>query len=175
MALLTAAAMAGPGLAWGQEEPGPGALAPAPKMAFEPEELALGSTYSGDTAKGAFKILNRGDAPLIIKDVKKTCGCTVVKLAPEQKHIAPGAATTVQVSLKPRGSQHESIFKKPLLITSNDPERGKTKYYVSTRLLLPIEASPHRIHHDGAIAGEAHTEKIVLASTRGDTARADRS
>ena len=57
---------------------GQGMEEPVPRLEFEPTELHLGRTYLGEAGHGSFKIWNRGEAPLVISDIQKSCGCAVV-------------------------------------------------------------------------------------------------
>jgi len=43
-----------------------------------------------------FEFTNTGEAPLVIKDVKTSCGCTVT--AYPEEPIAPGASETIEVT-----------------------------------------------------------------------------
>jgi hypothetical protein len=141
---------------------------PAPKIEVEPAELNMGITYAGDVATGSFKIWNRGDAPLIISDIKRSCGCTVVALKKEQKTIPPGKFTSVEVKLKPKGVRHNVLFKRSVTVLSNDPENGRLRYPVSTTLYQPIDTQPGKLSFLDVEPGQTITQKITLTSTTGD-------
>ncbi|UCG32962.1 MAG: DUF1573 domain-containing protein [Phycisphaerales bacterium] len=143
---------------------GQGIEGPAPRVEFEPAELRLGQTYLGEVGQGSFQIWNRGDAPLIISDIQKSCGCAVVRLSKDQKTIAPGKFTEVQVSLKPSGTKQESVFKKPLVVLCNDPQQPRANYWVSTTLILPVAAEPSAVLVEDVKPTVPRTEKIVLTS-----------
>ena len=140
-------------------------LSPSPRIELEPAELDLGQTYLGKTAHGSFKIWNRGEAPLIISDIKRTCGCMVVALSKKQKAILPGECTTVEVGLKPAGNEHNAIFKKSVQVLSNDPRAPKVSYPVFTTLLLPIGVQPPRLAVENIEPGQTVTRKITLTCT----------
>jgi hypothetical protein len=140
-----------------------------PRLEFEPAELNLGRTHLGEVGRGSFKIWNRGDAPLIISDIQKSCGCAVVRLSKEQKTIAPGKSTEVQVSLKPSGTKQESVFKKPLVVLCNDPDQQRVRYWVATTLILPVAAEPSAVLVEDVVPTESRSEKVVLTS-HGDEA-----
>ena len=66
------------------------------KMELKSDTVDYG-TISKDNDNGlrAFEFTNTGDAPLIIKNVKSTCGCTVPSWPKEP--IAPGKSGKIEV------------------------------------------------------------------------------
>ena len=53
--------------------------ASAQEFKFETETINYGKIVLGSEGTRTFEFTNVGDAPLIIKDIKSTCGCTVPK------------------------------------------------------------------------------------------------
>lgn len=65
------------------------------KISFKEDTVDYGNIAKGSDGVRVFEFTNTGDAPLIISDVKSSCGCTVPK-KPEGP-IAPGASSSIQV------------------------------------------------------------------------------
>jgi hypothetical protein len=65
------------------------------KISFKNDTVDYGTIAKGDDGLRVFEFTNTGDAPLIISDVKSSCGCTVPK-KPDGP-IAPGASSTIEV------------------------------------------------------------------------------
>lgn len=65
------------------------------KIKFKMETIDYGQIAKGSDGVRVFEFTNTGNAPLVIEDVKSTCGCTVPK-KPEGA-IAPGASSSIQV------------------------------------------------------------------------------
>ncbi len=65
------------------------------KISFKEDTVDYGTIAKGSDGVREFEFTNTGDAPLIISDVKSSCGCTVPK-KPDGP-IAPGATGTIQV------------------------------------------------------------------------------
>lgn len=65
------------------------------KISFKSETIDYGKIAKGSDGIRVFEFTNTGDAPLIITDVKSTCGCTVPK-KPDGP-VAPGETSTIQV------------------------------------------------------------------------------
>jgi len=49
------------------------------KMSFENDTIDYGSIEKGSDGVRVFEFTNTGDAPLVITDVKSSCGCTIPK------------------------------------------------------------------------------------------------
>lgn len=79
--------------------PPPANFAP-PLMEVVDPDFSWGATLQGEVVKHTFKILNKGGAPLIVTQVKPSCGCTTAA-KPEQP-IPPGESgeVTLQVDTK---------------------------------------------------------------------------
>lgn len=65
------------------------------KISFKEDTVDYGTIEKNSDGLRIFEFTNTGDAPLIISDVKSSCGCTVPK-KPEGP-IAPGASSTIEV------------------------------------------------------------------------------
>ena len=72
----------------------PQALAQA-EITFKAEVIDYGEIEKGSDGVRIFEFTNTGDAPLIISDVKSSCGCTVPK-KPDGP-IGPGETSEIQV------------------------------------------------------------------------------
>ena len=67
-----------------------------PKIEFKQETIDYGTvTKQDDNGQRTFEFTNTGDAPLIIKDVKSTCGCTVPSFPKDP--ILPGKSSKIDV------------------------------------------------------------------------------
>jgi hypothetical protein len=81
-----------------------------PLLTVEEPSFDFGTVLQGDKVEHAFRLTNRGDAPLEIHKVKTTCGCTVARDYPRE--IAPGASGEMTVtfdSSRRRGRQEKRI------------------------------------------------------------------
>jgi hypothetical protein len=65
------------------------------KIEFKQSEINYGKIAKGSDGVRVFEFTNTGDKPLVIEDVKSSCGCTV----PEKPTgpIAPGESSTIKV------------------------------------------------------------------------------
>ncbi len=84
------------------------------KIEFQSDTIDYG-TVSKDSDNGirVFEFTNTGDAPLIIKDVKSTCGCTVPSKPKEP--IMPGKTGKIEVKY----NMNPGPIRKTITVQSN--------------------------------------------------------
>lgn len=84
----------------------------------ERDSVDLGIVKYGEKKHATFKITNRGDAPLIIRDVRTSCGCTNATW--DKRPVKPGKTTEVSVVFEPNSL---GKFIKSIDILCNIPEQ----------------------------------------------------
>jgi hypothetical protein len=91
-------------------------LSAQPKMNFKSVEHDFGSIKEDKgLATTVFEFSNTGDQPLIINNVKATCGCTTPEWT--QDPVAPGKSGTIKVSYNPQN--RPGAFGKNVNVFSN--------------------------------------------------------
>jgi len=85
-----------------------------PEISFEKTVIDYGTVNKGDNGVRKFVFKNTGNAPLIISNVKSTCGCTIPK-KPE-KPILPGESEKIQVKYD---TKRVGFIRKSITVTSN--------------------------------------------------------
>lgn len=65
------------------------------KITFEETTIDYGEVDRGSDGVRTFRFTNTGDAPLVIEDIKSTCGCTIPKKPTGP--IMPGASDIIEV------------------------------------------------------------------------------
>ena len=111
----------------------------AQEFQFEKETIDYGKITKGTNGERTFVFTNVGDAPLIIKNIKSSCGCTVPK-KPEQP-IMPGEKGEIKVSYD---TKRLGGFSKSITIFSNakNPRKAlKIKGLVTKGISLEREKS----------------------------------
>jgi len=99
-------------------------LASAKKTAsidFETEILDYGTIEKGTDGLRVFSFTNTGNAPLIISDVKTSCGCTVPTYSKEA--ILPGEEGEIKVKYD---TKKVGTFTKTITVSSNANLTRKT-------------------------------------------------
>jgi hypothetical protein len=85
------------------------------KIEFKTETIDYGKVERGSNGVRTFEFTNTGAIPLVISDVKSSCGCTIPK-KPE-KPIAPGETGVIEV--KYDTNRAVGPFRKAITVTSN--------------------------------------------------------
>ncbi len=88
-----------------------------PKMEFETKQQSFNDIKQDDVVGITYKFTNNGDAPLIINDVQKGCGCTQVNYP--KNAILPGEKGVVEVIFDSSGFSGKQY--KSITVYSNDP------------------------------------------------------
>ena len=86
-----------------------------PEITFESETIDYGEVAQNSDGSRVFKFTNTGDAPLVIKNAKSSCGCTVPK-KPEGP-IAPGESGEIVVLYDTKNRVGQ--FRKTITLTTN--------------------------------------------------------
>tara|TARA_B110000483_G_scaffold241608_1_gene325085 strand:+ start:300 stop:725 length:426 start_codon:yes stop_codon:yes gene_type:complete len=84
------------------------------KIEFESETIDYGTIEKGSDGVRVFKFKNTGDVPLIVSDVKSSCGCTVPKKPTEP--ILPGESGEIEVKYD---TNRVNPIRKTITVTSN--------------------------------------------------------
>lgn len=98
----------------------------APKAIFNKEVFNFGEIGQNESISKRIELTNKGNAPLIIRKIKSSCGCTVVK--PDKKILKPGESTDFKVTFNSgRKKGHQS---KVVTVILNDPQKPTVRLYV---------------------------------------------
>ncbi len=85
------------------------------KMTFDKTVFDFGKIKEGKTVEHTFKFINNGKTPLLINDVRSTCGCTIPSWPKEA--VDPGKKGKIKVVFKSEGKKDQQ--RKPVTITAN--------------------------------------------------------
>lgn len=88
---------------------------------FEKETHDFGSIPQNQPASFDFKFANNGDAPIIISEVKPSCGCSVAEFT--KTPIKPGESGTITVTYN---AAAKGPFTKQFTVKSNTKTPVKT-------------------------------------------------
>jgi len=91
------------------------------KMEFKAETIDYGEITKGSDGVRVFEFTNTGDQPLIITEVKSSCGCTVPKKP--KGPVAPGESSTIEVKYD---TKRVGPIRKTVTVYSNAEEPIKS-------------------------------------------------
>ena len=97
---------------------------PGPYISFSEMSFDFGEIIQGDRVEHVFEFTNTGDSPIIISNVKTTCGCTASSWPREP--IAIGESSKIKVNFNSSGKiGHQNKVITIMSNATNNPERIK--------------------------------------------------
>lgn len=96
------------------------ALASAQTIVVDKETLDYGKVKPGSDGHRYFAVKNIGDKPLILSNVKASCGCTTPEWSKDP--ILPGKTAQIKVGYN---TGINGFFKKQIEVYSNDPQNSR--------------------------------------------------
>lgn len=97
------------------EEAAPKTKKAYPVIAFNEINHDFGDISQGDVVKHVFSFTNKGEAPLVISDIKTSCGCTTPSYTKEP--IPSGGSGQIEVQFNSTG--RSGIQKKQIKVITN--------------------------------------------------------
>lgn len=101
------------------------ALASAQTISFDKTTFDYGNVKSGSDGHRFFTVKNTGDKPLIISEVKPSCGCTTPEWSKDP--ILPGKTAQIKVGYN---TGIKGAFNKLIEVYSNDPQNSRSVLYI---------------------------------------------
>ncbi|MGE5806511.1 MAG: DUF1573 domain-containing protein [Ignavibacteria bacterium] len=105
-----------------------------PKIYFNESEHDFGTIKEGKVVDYLFKFSNKGDAPLKIKNVETSCGCTAALVS--SKTIEPGNEGTLRIELNTK--DRSGKMSRSITISSNDPAEPNKVLLISAEIKKEI-------------------------------------
>ena len=108
-----------------------------PSVAFDKVAHDFGEIQNGTPVETVFTYTNSGQSPLVVTEIKSTCGCTV----PEgwsREPLAPGASSQFTVKFNGKGANKVS---KTITLTTNT-ESGREQVRISAFIVPDPNAAP---------------------------------
>lgn len=100
-------------------------LASAQTISFDKTTFDYGNVKSGSDGHRFFTVKNTGDKPLIISEVKPSCGCTTPEWSKDP--ILPGKSAKIKVGYN---TGLKGIFSKSIEVFSNDPANNRSVIFI---------------------------------------------
>lgn len=125
-------------LAAGQEEPAP--PTGVPRLEVSTQVWDFGEAWEGESLEFQVTLKNVGDAPLIIKDVERSCGCTVPTRP--KSPLAPGESD--QLGIRYDSKNRSGDVNHTITLVTNDPRRERTVIRIQGHVSYLFEMKPVR-------------------------------
>ncbi|MBN1612499.1 MAG: DUF1573 domain-containing protein [Polyangiaceae bacterium] len=142
----------------------------APKIEFAATTHDFGKVSEGENVKFAFKVTNKGKAPLTIDNVRTSCGCAAA--TPKDKTIAPGASSEIAVSFDTRGRPGKN--RKVITVSSNDPTAATSRLEITANVEPTLAFEARHVRLNPAYNEEQVKEvRLVGRLAKGTTLKVD--
>jgi hypothetical protein len=135
-----------------------------PKAVFEEKVFTFEEVLEGEIVTHKFTIRNTGDAPLVIEQVRTSCGCTTAK---KPDKIPPGG--TDHIVVKGNTNRYGGRgFHKTIQVVTNDPEQKVTELKFDGVVARFAEIEPKRIGMSGVVGEKIAAATIITPTPKYD-------
>jgi len=110
-----------------------------PIARFDKETHDFGKVRVGKTVTDEFTLTNQGDAPLAIKALRTSCGCT--KAVHGSREVAPHGKTGIACFLDTTGMRAGRVAK-TIFVESNDPQRPTIRLTLIADVVRDLTVEP---------------------------------
>ncbi|GAB2537944.1 hypothetical protein GCM10027189_20570 [Rufibacter soli] len=101
-----------------------------PSIQFEEQKFNFGDIKPGDVVTHTFKFTNNGTMPLVIANVKTTCGCTATDFP--KAPVMPGETASITARFNSAGKRGQQ--NKVITVESN-AQQGNTQVMIVTNIV----------------------------------------
>ncbi len=134
-----------------------------PVMEVPSKIIDAGTVSQGVMVDADFDLVNEGDAPLIVKAVRPTCGCTVAEF---DKEIAPGATGKIKTKLDTK--DFSGPISKSILVMTNDPQNPTVTLVIKANIRPYVEVLPRPLIRFNAVLNEPMNQTFIVVGADPD-------
>ncbi len=125
-------------------------------LLFEKTQVDVQPELGAANAVAVFKYENKGSAPVHIKAVRPSCGCTTAALA--KNDVAPGEKGEITATLNI--GDRTGVQTKTITVETDDAQQPQTVLTLKATIAQYLELQPTFVYWQ---AGEAGTPKTIVA------------
>jgi len=129
----------------------------SPSLMVPSKIIDAGVVSQGVVVDAVFDLVNEGDAKLVVKAVRPTCGCTVADFDEE---IAPGA--TGHVAAKLDTKDFAGPISKSVLVMTDDPQNPTVTLVIKADIRPFIEILPRPLIRFNAVLHEPMNQTFIV-------------
>jgi hypothetical protein len=102
-----------------ENESAPKDSLPSSEITFDTNTYDFGKIKEGEVAEHVFKFKNTGKAPLVVREARASCGCTIPQWTKEA--IPPGGEGKIEVKFNSSGKGGQQINKQVTVYANTNP------------------------------------------------------
>jgi hypothetical protein len=137
--------------------------AAAPKGTFDKPLFDFGTVRQGAKVEHIFTINNTGDAPLVIKSVRPSCGCTAAAVSASV--IPAGKRGAIKASFN--SANFSGVVHKTVAVETNDPTAPSVTLTIKGMVQTELKVEPAQLNL-GQVHTDAAVSSSILLTNRGD-------
>jgi hypothetical protein len=141
----------------------PAAQGTRPSIEMPRLNYDFGETFHLEQYAYAFVVRNRGNADLVIEDVKPGCGCTAAKF---DRVISPGKEGKIELVVD--GNKVHGEFSKAAEVKSNDPDHPSISLSISGKEIPFVNVVPDGTVYLHGRPGEDIEKELTISSNEKD-------
>jgi len=141
----------------------PAAAGPKPSIEIPRMAYDAGQVFEQEKYEYSFVVRNRGNADLLISDVKPGCGCTV---ATYDKVISPGEEGKIHLAVD--GARVSGEFNKSADVLTNDPDHPHLTISIGGHEIPYVNVIPEGTMYLHGRFGEAVEKDLTITSNEKD-------
>lgn len=134
-----------------------------PKVDAAAQRADLGALWIGEERDHEFVVANRGDAPLVLGEVRSTCGCLLAEFSRDD--VAPGTERRVPVRF--RADKSLGHVEKELHLGTNDPAAPWLVFTLAADVAALYTFDPPAVVWRELVVGEPATQRVTIAVADG--------
>lgn len=128
-----------------------------PRLTFSDPILDFGSVSDTEEIHGAFPFTNTGSEPLVISEIKPSCGCTTVELA--RTRFEPGEGDSIELVWSPKGFGPQA---KSITVQSNSDGEPITQLIIKAEIQPFARFQPSPLRPGPLQVGQEHRFELSL-------------
>ncbi len=114
----------------------------APALTVEQPHYAFGTILQGKKVEHTFVLKNGGDTPLLIKQVRPSCGCTAATVS--STTIQPGKKGEIKAAFN--SANFYGGVTKSITVETNDPRTPAYNLTMTGTIIEEIEVNPRQLN-----------------------------
>jgi len=134
----------------------------SPKAAIDHPNFDFGTVMQGKKVEHLFTIRNKGDAPLIIKSVRPSCGCTAA--TPSSSVISAGKVGEIKATFN--SANFSGTIHKTVAVDTNDPVNPTATLTLRGTVTQLLQVEPRQLNL-GQIKVNATVRNNLVITNRG--------
>lgn len=138
------------------------ALGAVPELVVDQPAFTFGSVIQGQKVQHAFAIRNKGSAPLTIRGIRPSCGCTAASTTASV--LAPGMQSDIRVTFD--STNFAGSVSKTISLDTDDPKLPIATLTLKGTVVEEIQVAPKQLNL-GRIKVDATTTLTLTIANKG--------